>query len=438
MSTDYSTFKTHKEALPNVVTAVRYSQRRSELVFSCLEAFGYSSIPELPRNIRPIMEKIEANHAKNTSIVYVGIEVELENFRYINDAPDELYRKWKVYWLQKEDGSLRNNGIEMVSRFGLTTADVPEALATLEEYVTTITNQRVEANARTGLHVHIDVSKLSKYEFSNLLFLYSVFEPLVFSLSGGRSDNIFCVPWETNRQTLGQVVSNLMTLGPGVDRHWRWRNYSKYCGLNLASVATFGTVEFRMHKGTYKAQEIQKWVDFIEALYLYAKRTDFVDNLNRFRTKRYDHKYWDVIESVFKSYLTDINLLPVGKREELIARCKYATVSFFKHFVDHTKLPESTMVKKRPVTYRDMQFDAPPDPNVWRYQPGDVVRVEEGPIRVNVADNARVDFVVMNEVQEVAQEANRPEPAPNPPGFDALQDAIDRYRLNVGRQGRNR
>lgn len=424
MSTDYSTFRTMVGNLPNIVTATRYDPKVSELVTSILEAFGYPSVADLPTDFRKIVQEVKDTHAKLTSIAYVGIEVELENFR-VSDDPEYMTQcKQQVFWQQKEDGSLRNNGIEMVSRFGLTTAHVPEAINTLEKYVTTVTRNRVEANARTGLHVHLDVSRMTRYEFANFLFLYSMFEPLIFHVSGGRSNNIFCVPWETNRQTLGYIVHNLMT-NLQWERNWRWRNYSKYCGLNLASMSTFGTVEFRMHKGTYKAQEIQKWVDFIEAMFLYAKKTDFVSNLNRFRTMRHDHKYWDVIEDVFKPYLKEIVDLPAGKRAELIARCKYATVSFFKHFVDHSKLPENNLNKN----YNRQAA-------VYRYQPVDL-EVEDMPPQAEGLWN----LAPMPEMPEIrveggdfVEDRRRRE--------DELNAAMERYRIHVaGRadaHGRNR
>lgn len=354
MSTDYNKFEAAKAlSLPGIVRHTRHDRAISELVSSIYHHYGVSSSSSFPLKVRRKIEEIDNIHSFSNKFVYVGIEVELENFREYNDVTDGEKWDYMLYWFDKEDGSLRNNGREFVSRFGMLHEHTKEALPALEKYVTTVTNNRIEANARTGLHVHIDASQLNIYEFANLLFIYSIFEPMIFHVSGGRNENIFCVPWETNRQTLGQVVSHLVDSHN--HRNWRWRNYSKYCGLNLSSLANFGTIEFRMHRGTYKAEEIQRWVDFLVNLYLYAQRTDFIENLNRFRTRRDDYKYWDVFAEIFKPYSKQIEELQICKREELIARCKYATVCFFKHFVDPSKMPDSERGVRRP--YNDWNYE---------------------------------------------------------------------------------
>ena len=338
---DYSKFERLKNYnLPAIAKSTSHRKDVVDLIQSIYEHYGTNNKASFSQLGQEYLTKIEAIHQNCHDFVYVGIEVELENYRAVKAiTDDDVLIPYKFYWTEKEDGSLRNNGREFVSRFGMLREHTYDALLVLEKSVTTVTNNKIEANARTGLHVHIDVSQLTAYQFANLLFIYSIFEPMIFHVSGGRNENIFCVPWETNRKTLGQVVNELAEHNNL--RNWRWRNYSKYCGLNLASLASFGTVEFRMHKGTYSAEEIQKWVDFLSNLYLYAKRTDFIDNLMRFRTNRMDWKYWDVFAEIFTPYAREIEQLQISNREELLTRCKYATISFFKHLVDPAKMPDS-------------------------------------------------------------------------------------------------
>lgn len=429
MSTDYNRFEVAKTMLlPQVMRGTLHNKERSELINSIFNHYGTSSFASFPASIRTKLKEIEKIHASCDDFVYVGIEVELENFREYHDVTEAEKWDYNIYWLDKEDGSLRNDGREFISRFGMLREHTHEALPALEKYVTTVTNNRIEANARTGLHVHIDASQLTAYRFANLLFIYSIFEPMIFHVSGGRNENIFCVPWETNRQTLGQVVSHLVN--PHNHRSWRWRNYSKYCGLNLASMATFGTIEFRMHKGTYKAEEIQKWVNFLSNLYLYAKRTDFIENLNRFRTRRDDYKYWDVFAEIFMPYSKEIEELQICKREELIARCKYATINFFKHFVDMSKMPDSEVIPNKLAisrfdpdeewhreleAERERDWGDPPDPPVRldlnRIEP--VARVVLEPV------NNVMDAIRNRPLEEVAnifryEWPAAPQPAPDP------------------------
>lgn len=345
MSLDSSRFEIVKEIrIPNCPRITHHSRGNCDLLNTIFNEHGVLEIDRFTTHTRPFLRQLQEIHNEIDEFVYLGIEVELENFRRNFDVSNLVNERYAVYWTEKEDGSLRNNGREFVSRLGMLYEHTPIALQALEEYVTTVTGGLVEANARTGLHIHIDVSRLTVYQLANLFFIYSIFEPMIFHVSGGRTENIFCVPWETNRHTLGQITSSILR----IETHpsWRWRNYSKYCGLNLSSINNYGTLEFRMHKGTYKAEEIQRWASFIRNLYLYAKRTDLIENLNRFRTKRDDYKYWDVFAEIFVPYSRQIENLPVGKREELIARCKYSTVSFFKHFVNYDNMPDSEVIRR--------------------------------------------------------------------------------------------
>lgn len=356
MSLDYNRFEFSKtKTLPNILRATNHNKNVCQLHTGIRSHFGITNDSVFTDLSRLKLNEMLDVYKDTKEFVFVGIEVELERFRRTHEVATSNQEMLEMLWLQKEDGSLRNSGIEFVSRFGLIWDQVPMAVQELEEYVTTVTNGKAEANARTGLHVHIDVTQLTCYQLANLLFLYSILEPLIFHVSGGRGENVFCVPWETNRFTLGSVVNKLTSIGM---REMRWRNYSKYCGLNLAAMSNYGTIEFRMHKGTYKAEEIQKWVDFIAKLYLYAKMSDFVENLQRFRTERDDDKYWSLIELLFSSYDNDLASMSEEKRTELIIRCKYATITFLKHFVDLNKMPDSVgLNNNRAVFDRDIEIE---------------------------------------------------------------------------------
>jgi hypothetical protein len=301
---------------------------------------------------------LDKAHKENPRTPHVGIEIELENAlhspKYVADVN---YSITDTGWLSHEDGSLRNHGIEFVTRLGVNVAMVPTLTKAFEKYIVEWTAGRAQANARTGLHVHIDVSALSAPQLCNFLFLYAILEPVFFRVSGNRSDSIFCVPWEFGRKSLGEVLVDLSASAKVGYRNWRWRNYTKYCGLNISTIETYGTVEFRMHSGTYKAEAINKWVDCIHRLYMYVKNTDVVENINRFRMHRFDYKYWDLIGRIFQEYMPVLE----PERAEMIARCKVATISVFKAFVDKAKIADTTVKRKQPQPRLDIDFGA----NIW-------------------------------------------------------------------------
>lgn len=266
----------------------------------------------------------------------VGIEVELEDVG-LQAVDDHIYRPYEFFWSKKEDGSLRNKGAEFVSHVGVSVENAPIALDALETYIAAATNGRAHANARTGLHIHYNVGGKQLRELCNALFLYAVLEPVFFEVSGKRSESIFCVPWHANRRSLGEVINNVVnTTHQGIfSKVWRWRNYSKYCALNLAPIAAFGTVEFRMHAGTYDPIHIYRWISAIHNLFRHAYATDIADNYQAFRSKRTPDKYLSLIRSIFGEYY-----IPPCRIHDLVQECVEATIVTLKGFIDYGHLPE--------------------------------------------------------------------------------------------------
>lgn len=273
--------------------------------------------------------------AKHFDEQYIGIEVELENCANNGIVPDEVFELFCFYWSRHEDGSLRNGGKEFVTNLGVSVDTAYDALTSLEQYIKIATNGQAQANARTGLHVHFNVGGRSLRQLSNILFLYAVLEPAFFEVSGKRDENIFCVPWHANRQSLGNVINNLVNMceSKHYSKIWKWRNYSKYCALNIAPVSSFGTIEFRMHEGTYDPDAIYRWVKTIDRLFQYADKTDISDNYQWLRSRRTFEKYSELLRHIFPEYMF------LNKRE-VIEKCIEATIATLKGFVDYGHLPE--------------------------------------------------------------------------------------------------
>lgn len=279
-------------------------------------------------NIDLLCKQLHKHQLSNDKSPYIGVEIELENVDNPNLFENQdLSTCKKMLWVQKADGSLRNNGQEFITAFGTTVNLLPLSLTVLDHYL--IQNKPAAiANARTGLHVHYNVQGLSLYELMNVLFLYSTIEPAFFFYSGNRFDNIFCVPWCENKYTIGDIIlgSAFSSKYNRADQ-FRWRNYSKYCGLNVSTVATFGTLEFRMHKGSKNTEEIMNWVKTIDALFTYAKNTDLIRNIELFRTERTNEKYLALIKFIFNRYKQE-------PTEELIKECRRATIKNLTAFND--------------------------------------------------------------------------------------------------------
>lgn len=192
---------------------------------------------------------------KINSTELIGIEVEVENTQFIG----EIARPWNV----KEDGSLRNQGRELVSD-PISAANAPEALYYL---LVKGLSQECSFNMRTSIHVHINAVDMTDEQIRNMVALYTIFEPALFNFAGrGRWKSVFCVPLNECNQLSHAAIRSL---GDG-----RWE---KYTALNLRRLADLGTIEFRHLGGTFDVDHVCQWIDMICALKSYAMRMSTAD-----------------------------------------------------------------------------------------------------------------------------------------------------------------
>ena len=202
----------------------------------------------------------------------VGIEIELENAR------GPLTDHYLKYWQRVHDGSLRNNGIELVLRGPIGGEKVALALQEVQDIIPRKKAERPVLNERTGLHVHVDVRDLKPKQLKSFLLLAIMFEEIFMRKTGNRANNIFCCGFKTSDAQL-EFVSNIGGMKTTNVNHI-FNNVRKYASVNLYSIAERGSVEFRYHKGTYDKDEILQWVNTLLSLKKYSRlpSTD-ADNL---------------------------------------------------------------------------------------------------------------------------------------------------------------
>jgi hypothetical protein len=186
----------------------------------------------------------------------LGVEVEVErcksnSFRSPNAA----------YWTPKEDNSLRNGGMEFVFSEPLFGTDVIQAISWLFD---TAKEKGWTISERTGIHVHMDVRGMDLDKFQNLVILYALLEPAIYRWVGdGRDRNIHCLPWYVADSDLDVISKIFKDPKNGVAYI---KSIHRYAGLNLASMATFGTIEFRHLKTTFDRERMNTWINMILSL----------------------------------------------------------------------------------------------------------------------------------------------------------------------------
>ena len=190
------------------------------------------------------------------SLTYVGVELEFSNVA----SGDRLF-----YWTWHSDGSVRGE------RPGELVLRAPASPLTFDEAVNEYRDKvmdKVRINDSCGMHVHIDVCDLTMEELRGVLLFYSVLERTIYKYCGsGRDNNNFCVPlWECWNKV------DLFGKSFAVDNNLR------YCGLNLAAIRKFGSIEFRMHPGVVSAHKMASWVGLCARIKEYG-RTCTVESL---------------------------------------------------------------------------------------------------------------------------------------------------------------
>lgn len=198
----------------------------------------------------------------------VGVEIELEHFVARRHTVD------LKYWDLKDDGSLRNSGVEFVFKSPLAGADIVNAL---DEFSSFINKRTVVASERCSVHVHVDVRDMSSIELMKFIALSVMYENVLFNLGGRhRKKNPFCLPVGENINSM-YILADLMAYSElNIEEYEDRLRYSiddttRYSSFNLQSLARFGTIEFRMHEGTIDTSRMLTWINTLLSIKEFAK-----------------------------------------------------------------------------------------------------------------------------------------------------------------------
>lgn len=244
---------------------------------------------------------------------YVGVEVEVEGILTQNNQvrlSDEVY-----LWRNVEDNSLRNNGREFVS-VPVRGKHIKYALSRLH---TILTRSKTcighSFTPRTSVHVHMNVRDFTTEELRNLIVIYSLVEPLLYSFADReRYNNIFCVPMKETDinvfrhkifDTTQPIFNDFVTQ---ITRHW-----SKYSSLNLLPISTYGTVEFRHMSGTCDVEKLCNWINIILCIKKYAKAVNFDELLLTINTLNSTSEYSGFLRAVFGDFAKLFDGIDINK-----------------------------------------------------------------------------------------------------------------------------
>lgn len=188
-----------------------------------------------------------------------GVEVEVEY-----NAPPEsnIPKAVQQFWTVVNDGSLRNYGkigdCAFEYRYTKPLNSFTSAVAVKQLcHVLNTQTKEIYNSGRTSTHVHVNVCNITKLQIMNLITLSIIFDEfLVAQHHPFRSGNLFALryvdaEWPVRYLTQAVQGSRFRTFCSA--------NY-RYASVNLTSIASFGTIEFRAMDGELNSQRINQWV----------------------------------------------------------------------------------------------------------------------------------------------------------------------------------
>ena len=178
-------------------------------------------------------------------------------------------------WYAETDGSLRSTSAEHPNTMEIKTPVLKgvEGLKALK-VVSSALGSVGHINKSCGLHVHHYIKEEERRDhLRNLCHAWLENEKFfMMCVPPSRHSSSYCKQW-ANQHPSGLTA----TVDPV---EWFYNNFgrsnSRTSTLNLLSVRQRGTVEFRLHSGTYEFEKIANWIISTQRFVIKAMRGDFI------------------------------------------------------------------------------------------------------------------------------------------------------------------
>lgn len=197
----------------------------------------------------------------------IGIEVEVEGVA--SHEAIAFCQKNNTFWSYTEDGSLKDKGVEFVSK-PLAGRGIDKALALLGAWFGA--NQH-KFTHRCSIHIHQHAGDLTEQDLNRLFSYYIILEGALFVYCAAiRECSAFCVPLTaTNPRPHASLE--------GLSEH------NKYLALNLFPLVRQHTIEYRHLEGTSDMRKVRRWIQMLCKLHRYVTITNkdiFTSDLDKF------------------------------------------------------------------------------------------------------------------------------------------------------------
>ena len=251
---------------------------------------------------RAAAAKVIAKHL-GTEAIHVGGSYDTYT---VNDPEG---RKWKVV----SDGSIQceARGGRNASRLYSVEVVSPickyEDMERIQEIVRQLRQAGAKVNSSCGIHIHVDASRHTAQTLRNIVNIMASKEDLLYkTLKVQIGREYYCK--KADLRFLDQLNNRPPKTMEALERLWydgasrRYAHYdtTRYHALNLHSVFSKGTVEFRMFNSTLHAGEVKSYIQLCLAI---SNQALVQKSASRSRTQSDNEKY------TFRTWLLRLGLI---------------------------------------------------------------------------------------------------------------------------------
>lgn len=226
-----------------------------------------------------------------TSAIHVGGSYDTYTVR------DGESRQWKVV----SDSSIRRESRRGESRNAAYAVEFVspickyDDIGTIQELIRKLRTAGAKVNASCGIHVHIDASPHNVKTLRNIVNIMAAKEDLLYkTLKVNVNREHYCAKADT--RFLDELNAKRPSSMADFEHIWyngpsgRYEHYdeSRYHGLNLHSVFSKGTIEFRLFNSTLHAGEIKSYIQLCMAI---SHQALVQKSASRIKTQSSNEKY---------------------------------------------------------------------------------------------------------------------------------------------------
>lgn len=264
-------------------------------------------------------------------------------------------------WETKSEGSLRNGGMEYITKTAL--KKNLDYSRRIKELTDQLNDNIADVNSfRTSLHVHLNMKEKTLTEVWTICTAYWLVENLLFEYCGeDRKSNHFCLRLKDAEGIINHLRDAIEMPNPLLD----FSDNLRYGGLNLAALYKFGSLEFRGMRGTIDPVVIETWST---ALYELSRlSTTYFNNPQEVMDFYYYHGHEELINVLFPKKL-NLFLKGMKNSKDMIDENAYRLIGFaykcnWKNYTEQLKNRAETKPKLKSRSNR--WLDAIAEPVHW-------------------------------------------------------------------------